>query len=483
MGNIIPLTALFATILFSMHNFRRVLNLAHVGIARCIFGTVCSLCLTICIFLLGGILPYFRYILLVLALALFACVSTGTKFDLALTATVISVGISYSMFLVLLTIINFTVHLLFGDRHDYITAAVLIVAQTTLSIWGFRIRRFSRGIPFLNKNGTDYIGVVLSIIVLLITASINRGLSAEFGAVAVSVMVLCIICFIIWWRCGLTRQYCKDIQKRDIQDYERIIAEKEVQINALYKDNDLMASVIHSGNKLLPSLSRAVIKFTKNRGKPPDDGVCLVKQIEELTKERKDVLECISLNYHALYATNNLMLDSILNDMTVRAFKKGVKFEVAAMTQFLLPDESIIPEIKFFTLLTDLAENAINAVEHCDCKHVLLSYTIDGAVYDLCVQDSGTAFEAETLLNLGIRKASTKLHGGACGIGYMTIFEILQECSASLIIDEHSVNQTGFTKSIHICFDKRAKYIICTDRADEIRFARKERSDMIIHST
>lgn len=56
------------------------------------------------------------------------------------------------------------------------------------------------------------------------------------------------------------------------------------------------------------------------------------------------------------------------------------------------------------------------------------------------------------------------------GIGFMTTFETLKECKASLIIEErHEVKDNDYTKAVIIRFDGKNEYKIRSFRANEIR--------------
>lgn len=55
----------------------------------------------------------------------------------------------------------------------------------------------------------------------------------------------------------------------------------------------------------------------------------------------------------------------------------------------------------------------------------------------MCIYDSGIEFELETLKKLGLERITTHKKTGGSGIGFMTTFETLKECKASLIIEEN----------------------------------------------
>ena len=56
---------------------------------------------------------------------------------------------------------------------------------------------------------------------------------------------------------------------------------------------------------------------------------------------------------------------------------------------------------------------------------------------------------------------------GGTGIGFMTTFETLKECKASLIIEEY--NKQEYTKAVIIKFDDKNEYRIHSYRVEEIK--------------
>jgi sensor histidine kinase regulating citrate/malate metabolism len=198
-------------------------------------------------------------------------------------------------------------------------------------------------------------------------------------------------------------------------------------------------------------------------------GKQIIKQIEQLLEERKDILKRNSNDTKAPQSLMNPVIDGVLNHMMMRASGEGVQFEIAEISDFTESIESIISAIDLQAILADLIENAINATVQSESKRVFVSFSVKDSIYELCVQDSGKPFSAETLPALGIIKATTRKEEGGSGIGYMTIFEILRECKASLIIAEYGLERSMFTKSITVRFDDKSEYILLTDRAEEIK--------------
>jgi len=417
----------------------------------------------------GEIIPYLRYALLVILIALFMAFITKIKFDLSITAAMISLGISYGSFFISSVISSAGIVILFNERRDILLIVTAILLQTIIIFCLFKIKRFSKGITFLKMKGAGAVGLVISGIIFIIIIMLDRGVSNQTIIWLFLSAACCVTGLIIWWRRGLTLYYRKMIKERNIRECEKIIAEKDALIDELRRDNEIMANLIHRDNKILPALCTAVLLCTNsadNNGKEKED---LLIQIENFIEDRAGILKSGLTNTGIISSNKNIMLDGIIHHMMIKASEKGIKFDIAEINDFSGLITKTITETKFYTILTDLIENAINATTKSDVKHVLISLSSVAGIYELCVQDSGIAFKPETYIKLGLQKASTRLDEGGSGIGYMTIFEILNECNAGLIITEYKPSESLFTKSVTIRFDNNSEYSIKTYRADELR--------------
>ena len=457
----------FFIILLSLYIYKKVLNYT-VAAAKYIFCIAFSIALAYYTFLLRELFPYSRIGIMIVAISIFAAVVTKTKISTSLTATIISMGISYGAFLISVFIsITFT-HILYFDGSLLLSSAMAVVLQSISIIFLFKIKRFSRGFPFLFVKGGGAIGCVVSGFIVFLNVVINRGISAETGVLLLIGVVLCIIGLIVWWRYGLTSHYRKRIEERNIHDYEKIIAEKEQQIKKLIEDNDTMSSIIHRDNKLLPALTVAVMHYLKSKSGSVEDGEKLLVQISQLIRERNCIIKRRQ-NYNTSFQyTMNQMLESILNHMNKRAIEEDVCLEIESISNLSMPSEALIPIIKLQTIFADLIENAINATSRSEVKQIQVSSSFIENVYELIVADTGIPFEAETLLSLGKKKTTTRQKEGGNGIGYMTVFEILREHNASLIIKEFKPGESVNTKSVAVRFDNKSEYLLITNREKEI---------------
>ena len=184
--------------------------------------------------------------------------------------------------------------------------------------------------------------------------------------------------------------------------------------------------------------------------------------------ERSGAITKTSRENKVLPTTKDDILDGLLAHMLSKAAEKEIEFDVTVVGDISGMAE-LIPALNMQTLYADLIENAIIATSHSEYRRMLITIGMEQGFYELKIQDTGIPFKIETLLNLGKQKASTHLDEGGSGIGYMTVFEMLHECKASIIITEHEEKQFGFTKSVTVRFDGLDEYIVQTYRAEEIQ--------------
>ena len=159
--------------------------------------------------------------------------------------------------------------------------------------------------------------------------------------------------------------------------------------------------------------------------------------------------------------------------MWLKASYKEIQFDLTVAENIQDIAKNQLPAGKLSTLLADLIENAIIAVSNVAHKKISVEMGIIDDCFEISIQDSGIPFEIETLANLGFKKSTTHADTGGSGIGYMTIFEILNESGASLSITEYAPEIYAFTKSIKIRFDGNSEYTISSFRANEIGLSEK----------
>ena len=457
-----------------MFMFLKMLNVGHIGKKKMIAGVLFSVMLSFSIYSLRNLLPYGRYVLMILVLGLFMAFLTGANVDISFTVMAISVGISWGLYLVLVALFSGTLFYFINLPVDSILIVIFSALAEVATIYCFsRIRRFRKGIQFLRKPSAGAIGLIISGILLFAVEFMNHQ-SDKISMVLWFFPggAFCIAGLVFWWRSGLFKLYRKNIKERDFQEYEQMLADRDAQIARLTESNEQLAKIIHRDNKLLPAMAQSVRILAGQSGDVPDaaaqaESGPLLDQIETMMRERAGLIERSRRENKILPKTGDSLIDGIFSHMLLKASEKEIDFDVSVLGELKELTASVLPAVKLHTLCADLIENAIIAASGSSCRRILVSIGIDEeGISELSVQDSGIPFEVETLQRLGLEKASTHLGDGGSGIGYMTIFEILHECGASIIITEYEPRPQGFTKSVRVRFDHRGQFVVQTYRPE-----------------
>ena len=471
--------------------------------AAIIFSFIMSIPLT---FTLSLMPPFFELLFLGSA-CIFVIITARTKPFFMILGIILSIGIvlgiemlSRSIVLllfVLYELIHMTVSKtqLTDPRFQDILGVIIMIAEIIVFIltvaivnFLFKTKRLKKGILFLQDKEAVLFGVFLSA-----TIMINRSFpeliyehtsSTGYFYVTIFTAVIVNICtfgIYFWWRHHTTTLYKQRIKKRDTENYISEIVDKDKQIKKLSESNALLSKMVHRDNKLIPAMYNAVYDFlscTENTDSKTK-GLAIRSELEEIIKERKNMILQVQREHKILPPTKIERIDNLLSYMLLKAGKSDIEFDFVLAGHIYDIAESIIPKAKLETLLADLIDNAIIATSQSTYRRILVTTGVVDDCLEISIQDSGTPFEIETLSNLGVKKHSTHVDTGGSGIGYMTIFEILNERSASIIITEYIPVTYAFSKSINIRFDGKAKYIIHSFRANEI-FLPTERTNMFV---
>jgi len=529
-------------LLITLYVYCRILNIREISkpkiFAAVLFSMVMSIPLTL--------IPVFYELLFLASVLVFVAITARVKTSLMISAVLISTGIGLAIDLLALTLVLIS-HLIVDFVYifsalssgtlslesfvpeDYASVVnmsplvgrgLMIAISVTLTYFFFSRKRVKKGFVFLENTDARRVGLVFCIIIMIIRSSMG-SLEAmtsgviEYGLFALLFMLLtniniCTVGIFLWWRHQTTVHYQQTERERILREQDKRLAAAELQIQQLTESNNYLSEAVHRDNKLVPALYHAVDSFMNEVVDGLDDGqkaraAAIMSDLEETIHERKKMVLHADSSNRLLPSSGIKGLDSILAYMFLRARDKGVSLEldtirdVEALAQSVELLEQSIEKLDLETLLADLLENAIIATANSQVKRVLVSIGVEGGHVALTISDSGVPFEKETLVGLGLQKATTHADEGGSGMGYLTIFKILEKNKASLTITEftpeyapepaaghasghasgHAPGSDGHTKSIKVSFDSKHVFRIDTHRADELR-PLIERKDLLL---
>jgi len=517
----------FSVLLFiTLYVYCRILNIEEISKLKIAAAVLFSLGM-------GAVLSFepFLYELIFLGSVLaFVAVAARRKAALMVSAVIISTGISLAIdfaMLTLLLFVDFVVAFFYGlsiglsgeipteaaiaEHINQLTDPLLvesIMAALSLlfTFFLFTRKRVKNGFAFLESTGARRVGVVFSVAIMVIRSFMGNltlitDSLVEQGTFILIFLLLTNICtigFHLWWRYQTSAQYQSEQLERVINQQDELIQAKDSQIVELVESNDFLAAAIHRDNKLIPAMYAAVSSLLEAGGGEVDVALkprLLATQadLEEMMRERRSLLQRVQVQHRDLPATGIGRLDNMLDYMHSRARDKGIDFGLAvlgggeangavggglaAASDALAIGDVAIQDL--VTLLADLLDNAIIAVEASPDKRIQVQLDNNSGYLSVTVSDSGVPFESATLAGLGLGRTSSHEQDGGSGIGYQTIFGILGRYAASWCLTELPPEAGGFTKSVQVRFDQGLSLCIKSPRAEELSRT-LDRPDIVI---
>ena len=296
-----------------------------------------------------------------------------------------------------------------------------------------------------------------------------------FGSNIFIVIVTSLIMIIIMIQKTLTLYYKQKLLAKNIEDYKSEIALKDAQIKSLSDEKYKISKLNHEFYNRQRALIHKVEEITSMNTEIADE-LDLSKQINDLTKEYTDKAQEIK-TLDKLPTTGIVEIDDMFKYMQSECDSKKIQFNLKINGNIYHMINNKIPQSRLVTLIGDHLRDAIIAIDFSNntFKSILAVLGENNGVYEFCVFDTGIEFKIDTLLNLGLKPATTHKDSGGTGIGFMTTFETMKETKASLIIDEmREMSNTDYTKSVTIRFDGKNEYRIKSYRSDEIKKKMKD---------
>lgn len=391
-------------------------------------------------------------------------------------AYIISCVISYIIYWISVIIVG-TVSFIFYNKIKFTSPIILLLillVNSAFILGIFKIKRLKNGFNFLNNTNASYntktVAAFLFGITIIIFAIPQGSNSVAFKMSMVAGTILVFISLSYWIKSQITKTYKSKMRDRTIEIQKTEIDEKNKILEEVKEENLNFATTIHKYNKKISALEFII----KNRLEQ-ETNTEFANELAIILKETKETAENFAketeIKTNKIPETNVPGIDTMLKYMQEEAKNKNINFDVKLNTSINSLLENTISKDKFETLIGDHVKDAIIAVDASknSYKSILVTLGLVEGMYEFSVYDTGIEFEIETLLKLGEEQITTHKETGGSGIGFMSTFETLKECKASLIIEEYNPETTSYTKCITIRFDGKNKYKIYSYRANKIK--------------
>lgn len=395
-------------------------------------------------------------------------------------AYIVSCGITYTIHLISIVISGIILGLTlvqseYANPISFLTIPIIFVVLFAVI---FTRKRFKNGFNFLKHNkktnqtnifATFLTGLIITVFGVLQKMKTDYWVMGLYLIIG-STFILCSL--IIWIKSQITKTYKNRMRDRTIEMQKAEIDEQARVMEELKEENLKLASAIHKYNKKFSALEFAMKNLETSTEFANEISVIL----EETKEASKNFAKEVETKINKLPLTNNVGIDNMFKYMQDEARKNNINFDLKLNTSINPLLETIISKDKFETLIGDHLKDAIIAVNKSEASYKSIFVTlglVDG-IYEFSVFDTGIEFEIDTLLKLGKEQVTTHKDEGGTGIGFMTTFETLKECKASLIIEEYNPETTKYTKAVIIRFDGKNEYRIFSYRAEKIKEQKHE---------
>lgn len=419
------------------------------------------------------------------------CFFTKHSLGYSVTTSFISLGISLACFTLCIFLCTIIVNLPFIniDYQNPVRLLICAVIEIPIIINFFKINRFKNGFSFLKDeekiNNFSIIGLLLSGLLIIIYSLLKTNKNFILWNVGLIGFALIIIGTFIWIKRNITLDYQDRMKNRKIENLQKELEEKDRINNELIEEIKNLTIINHKYNSRIKAakeeVSRLAFAIKNNSNTEFSSEISEVtKLIDDLSNEYSNKINDVLKYSKPLPKTNVKGVDTILEHMKLEAAKNNIDFDLKVNCSVRDFTDKYISISDLETLIGDHIKDAIIAINHSDkpIRNITVIFDIINNCYRFSVYDSGTNFEIDTLVNLGLKAITTHKDEGGTGIGFMTTFETLEKYNASLVIDEINFNNSNFSKSINIVFDGKHEYVICSSRTEEIK--KKDKANRII---
>ena len=336
----------------------------------------------------------------------------------------------------------------------------------------FRIKKFKYGISFIknnsNNNYLDILILTIAITIVFICFLFGNYKNMTLQYLTVWLIIYIIFMFIIIQKSFIIYQKQKLLEKT-LKDYEQEIAESKNKFEILLKEKNNLVKANHEFYHRQQALNLKLDNLIKNNKTLfKEEYGSIIDRIDTLSREYTSTISNTKTQA-ILPKTNISEIDDMFIYMQNECKKNNIDFTLRLTSDIYQLINNIIPKNKFETLIGDLIRNSIIAINYSSNKNraIMIILGIKDNTYEFSIYDTGIEFKIETLSKLGLERATTHADTGGTGIGFITTFETLKYCKASLIIAEFSDRNFEYSKSITIKFEYKNNYIIETYRADQ----------------
>jgi signal transduction histidine kinase len=374
--------------------------------------------------------------------------------------------------------IKIVVYAFTSAQYTILSLAIQSFAQIAMSFMLCRFGPFKNGFPmFVNKRNSRMITIcsitVFLMHIVFIFARLHECILWGYVVMSLIFASGTLLTLGAWF--GRRSQEIEKGYMVNMTNLEKKIKSIETEKKSLKKTIEELQFFAHSNCERLEALedfAELVLSPHRRNTYRLKSGADFRAELsileDEITKFRKQMARSYTLKKGNLPLTNISELDYTTERFWTLCQRKNIEFQLKVNGNIGHMVGHFLTSSQLRTLITDMARNAIRAVESSELepRRILMILGKGSQHYGLTIFDSGIPFDPHVLVSLGKERITTYGAQGGTGIGWVKTFEIIDNRRVSLIIREYKPDEPGFTKSITFVFNKKKEHIIETYRPD-----------------
>lgn len=378
---------------------------------------------------------------------------------------------------VISVLLEFFVQTSFNISNTSVNVVITDLLELLLVYFVLKIKRIKNGLSFFN-NQNQLIKIVIidiGLTALFIYGVMSYRNDMIYQYIGFYYIVLGVLLFLIIQE-TIVLYYKQKLEDKAVIDYKVQLEQKDAEIKRLTEEAFKVSKINHEFYNRQKSLEKMVKEKMLNLNMEAAEELEILDRIKEVTNEHSEKMKEIK-TLSQLPTTEIKEIDDMFSYMQHECAENKIQFKLKVNGNIHYMINNLIQKNKLETLIGDHLRDAIIAINSSNNTNKEI-FTIIGTkddIYELCIFDTGIEFETNTLLKLGLEPATTHKDTGGTGIGFITTFETLKECKASIEIEEKgTVSDTDYTKAVKFIFDGKSEYRIKSYRSDKLQSTIKD---------
>ncbi len=364
---------------------------------------------------------FYVLVFIILTVVFFLTISK-TKLHVSIPTAIISIGISYCIEMISVTIMVTICSIIKYYDVNLLTELFTSIIECVITYFFMKIKRFKNGFAFLENKTNFGIGIVIcGPIITLVSISKDYTPIIIRPMIAIGILIS-IIGLFIWIRNAFIRHYRKRLKLR-AEEYSKIeLVEKSKEIEKLKSENTSLSSIIHLDNHIIQSIETELNNLNNSE---------LTNKLLISINQRNEYVNDTLVKSKNLPTTGSADIDAVLADLYIKAASRGIDYNLNVDCDINYLLNNLFSKDDFEILLRETITNAIVSVENNRDTpgRILINISQPNDIYELTIMDNG------------ITKNDIN-----------SISEIIKKSNASILTKNYDDNDS-FTNSITVRFD------------------------------